>query len=196
MKSSVVLLLLTGAVLIFCGCSVPQLETMLGNFSYRHGDFQDSLVRYISAAEETRLNGWARFNLGNAYYALGEWDSAREQWSRSAELSEGDAEFASLFNLGVISYNRAEYEEAYEFFRRAVGVRPGDREAKINLELSYRKMDMRREMGRRTREPETGEVQLGEEEAGGRLLEFVNLIEKKQWIAPKEQPSEPYAEDW
>ncbi|MFP4562536.1 MAG: tetratricopeptide repeat protein [Spirochaetia bacterium] len=196
MKSSMVLLILAPAVLFFFGCSVPQVETMLGNFSYRHGDYQESLVRYISAAEETRLNGWARFNLGDAYYALGEWDSAREEWSRAAELAEGDAEFASVFNLGVLSYHRAEYEEAYEFFRRAVVLRPGDREAKINLELSYRKMDMRREMGRRTREPKAGEVQLGEEDPGGRLLEFVNLIEKKQWIAPKEQPFETFAEDW
>jgi tetratricopeptide (TPR) repeat protein len=196
MKSSVVILVLTVMMVLLSGCSAPHFDTMLGNFSYRHGDYQDSLVRYISAADETRFSGWARFNLGDAYYALGEWDSAREEWTEAAESGGGDAEFAGVFNLGVIAYLRAEYEAAYEYFRRAVVLRPEDRDAKINLELSYRKMDMRRETGRRIREPETRQVQLGEEESGGRLLEFVNLIEKKQWIAPKKQPSEPFAEDW
>lgn len=195
MKSTVVLIVLAGAAMMFSGCSAPHVETMLGNFSYRNGDYQESLVRYISAAEETRLTGWARFNLGDAYYALGEWDSAREEWARAGS-ADGDARFAGLFNLGVIAYHGGEYEEAYEFFRRAVVLRPEDRDAKINLEISYRRMDMRREMGRRIREPEDQQVQLGEEDPGGRLLEFVNLIEKKQWIAPKEQPSESYAEDW
>ena len=196
MKSPVVILLLAGAGLLVTGCSAPHVETMLGNFSYRDGDYQESLVRYLSAAETTRYIGWARFNLGEAYYALGEWDSAREEWAGAAESVEGEARFAGVFNLGVIAYHRAEYEEAYEYFRRAVVLRPEDRDAKINLELSYGKMDMRREMGRRIREPETQPVRLGEDDPGGRLLEFVNLIEKKQWIAPKEQPSEPYAEDW
>ncbi|MFO8081573.1 MAG: hypothetical protein R6V07_14890 [Armatimonadota bacterium] len=196
MKTTVLILVLAGLLTLFSGCSAPHVETMLGNFSYRHGDYQESLVRYLSAAEGAHLSGWARFNLGTAYYALGEWDAARQEWSLAAEAADGDAEFTSVFNLGIIAYHRTEYTEAYEYFRRAVVLRPEDREAKINLELSYRKMDLRREMGRRVRDPETAQVQLGEEDPGGRLLEFVDLIEKKQWIAPKEQPSDTYAEDW
>ena len=48
------------------------------------------------------------------------------------------------YNQGVLQYQLGNYQTAYDFFRQALLLEPGRREARINLEHSFRKLNVKR----------------------------------------------------
>ena len=97
--------------------------------------------------EERRNRGWAFVRLGNAYYSLGQYQTAIEYYQQSLDIAReiGDrfGEGASLGNLGVAYNSLGQYQTAIEYHQqwldiaREIGNRSGEGNSLGNLGVAY-----------------------------------------------------------
>jgi Ca-activated chloride channel family protein len=176
-----------------CRDSVPAARVLSGNMSYARGQYQKSILQYLSA-ENTVAAGKdvVYYNLANVYYALGEGDAALRTWALSEENTDNlDILFRITFNRGVLYYNRGRFDEAYRSFRRALTLVPSDIDAKINLEDSLSRI--------RTTVPPAESAGEGENDesdtSSRRLLDYVRRKEADAWSGQAAEYDES-VEDW
>jgi tetratricopeptide (TPR) repeat protein len=191
-------------LLLLASCASPRLNVLTGNYRYSRGEYPQAVIRYFEAVEKERYLAFLAYNLGNAYYALGESLAAVETLEGvlaeasteafASEYNRGNTNnllFRTHFNLGVVYFEQGLYEEAVSQFIEALRIRPGDLGTKIDLEVALKKLDSR------GRGPETegdGPSSLSDdlEEA----LRFVQEKEKRIWrsLSPSEQ--QEWEDDW
>lgn len=131
-------LLLISTVL---SCGGSRLRVAYGNYKYAQGQYGQATISYIRALKFARDRSVLYYNLGNVYHALGETISATNTLSRA--VSEGDwdeLESKANFNLGNIYYELGQYNRAAECYIASLVADPNDIDAKINLELSLKRM--------------------------------------------------------
>lgn len=134
---------LCGALLLFTSCGEirASYRVTLGNYAYSRGDYQNANIQYIRAAELEEETPIITYNLGTVYQALGEVQSAMEQWEEMDPAGDDMLAFRFLYNRGILYYQTGNYQEAYEGFREALIHNPASLDAKINLEHSLRKLN-------------------------------------------------------
>lgn len=137
-------LILSGMVLILLSCCSPRLLTIRGNALARQGKIREAVTKYSAAIENLKpgrgaiLENWLRFNLGTAYYLLGETAGAEEQWDLMGSPSSAVLRYNRNYNMGILEFQQGDYGAAAEYFREALRFDPGDTDAKVNLELATR----------------------------------------------------------
>jgi tetratricopeptide (TPR) repeat protein len=165
-----------------------------GNHRYNSGDFVGATISYsraVSAAAGRRSEPPLQrvaYNLGNAYYSVGEPGPALETLAATVAGLDAELAFRSYFNLGYMEYQRGRYEAAADHFVAALSVRPGDHDAKINLEITMLKLQ--------------GGVPAGGEPTGAteaadqaiRILEYIHTKEEGVWesLEPDADRSAPH----
>ena len=107
-----------------------------GNSAYAQGNYRKALLFYRRAWEKG-LRREAEFNSSCALYMLGEYREAEKKLLNYIKNSE---DYRGYFNLGNVYFRLGEYKKAYEMFKKALKAKPDFYPAKINLELSLRKM--------------------------------------------------------
>lgn len=129
------------AVCGFSSCSLGKtgMDTLLGNYAFQQGRYQKAMVHYLEGLKQNEFPGLIHYNLGNLYFSLGEPETAREAWEMAEPGSDKDLLFRIQFNRGIYYYEKGLFAEAYESYRSALLLKPQDTDAKINLELAYRK---------------------------------------------------------
>ncbi len=108
-----------------------------GNSHYRRGNYRKALLFY-RRAQEHGIFAEADFNMGCAFYMLGKYKEAGERFKKYISLRGDD--YRGYFNLGNAYFRGGDYRGAYEMFKQALKRRPDFYPAKVNLELSLRKM--------------------------------------------------------
>ena len=191
MKRPIVILLV---VLLLSGCSKlsPYFHVANGNRHYTNGNYQTANILYIEAARSGEFEHWIAYNLGTVYYALGEVDAAAREWEIAAGSRDETLLYSVYFNHGVLLYERGSYGEAYEKFRNALEINPSGFEAKVNLELSREKMEVKEKRSTTAAEA----VPPGE--SGGeidRILNYLKRMEGEVWESTKELEQEPLPRD-
>ncbi|MDR1931535.1 MAG: tetratricopeptide repeat protein [Spirochaetales bacterium] len=176
----------------FSGCGIRNVyaDVIQGNYYYGRGRYQDAIIRYMRALESEKHTEWIQYNLGNAYYSLGETSAALSVWEKAGRTGDPRLQFYIAYNRGSLYYEMGKYREAYDEFRQALRLEPSAVDAKVNLELSLRKMNSgggTSPQGRGAAEP------AGEDSA--RILDYVKRKEGTKWTASQElAPSG--GEDW
>jgi tetratricopeptide (TPR) repeat protein len=148
----------------------------------------------MEVLDNPEFRAFAAYNLGNVYQALGEPESAKQQWE-TIDLEEAPTElrFRLNFNLGVLLFQQGQYLGAYRAFRQAIKVKPSDLDTKKNLELSLLKLQTPSGDGQEAREALGQGSDLGETRV---LLEYVEHKERELWKGQREETSETYNRDW
>jgi len=77
----------------------------------------------------------AWYNMGVAYYTLGDEANAQASYERAIELNPKDKQ--ALNNMGVIYFNKKEYANALAFFKRAVEADPSFPDPYANIGAAY-----------------------------------------------------------
>ena len=141
------------------------------------GNFKRANVAYLDAKEWGDNLSLIDYNIGNAYYSLGERDSALIKWDQE---SPEDREFYFMltFNRGVYYYEKGLYQEAALAFMEAVNLKPSDRDSKINLELSLNRVNSGLELRGDDVEQEKDENLFDDTE---RLLNYLKRQENFSW---------------
>ncbi len=107
-----------------------------GNLEYRRGNYRRALLFYQRALREGVVPQ-ARFNMGCALYMMGNYREAEKAFKDYLSSRE---DWRGFYNLGNVYFRLEKYEKAYEMFKRALKKNPGFYPAKVNLELSLRRM--------------------------------------------------------
>lgn len=188
--------ILSGLLLTGCAPLEGHLSILRGNYYFSRGEYQSSIVEYLTHLEDPEMEAYVSYNLGNVYQALGEGSAALRMWSASEEGEDDTLRYRVRFNRGVFHFERGEYEAALESFREALKLNNSSFPAKINLELTLLRLNAEEQLT-----PQAG----GAGEARGeeigrealRVLEFVRRKEQQRWEAnSREESSESFQRDW
>ncbi|MFP4301525.1 MAG: tetratricopeptide repeat protein [Spirochaetaceae bacterium] len=189
--------LVTLLTLLLTGC-VPvrgHLEVLRGNYYYSRGEYQESIVSYLTLLDEPESREYVSYNLGNVYQALGEGNAARRMWDQAEGSGDEDLLYRVSFNRGVFYYDRGEYQRAYDAFKEALRLNNGSVPAKINLELTLLQLSAEEQLTPQAGEQEAeGTGEIGSEAL--RVLEFVRREERQRWEANREPETSEYQRDW
>ena len=181
------------AVILLCGgCGIRSVyvDVIEGNYSYGRGQYQEAIVSYMRALGSEKYTEWVEYNLGNAYHSLGENVAAAAVWEKAGLTENPDLLFHIAYNKGCLYYEMGRYREACGEFRQALRLVPSAIDAKINLELSLRKMS-----GGGGSPPQgKGSLDPAGEDPG-RILDYVRRKEGTRWTATDEIDSSD-SEDW
>lgn len=133
-------LLVLGVIfLTSCEGIIPSAYVLLGNYRYEQGRYQEAVLCYFKALERAKNPKPIYYNLGTAYYALGESESALRMWNDLDSDASNELRGMAAFNEGVVYYQLGRYNEAIQNFHRATKYLPENFEVKVNLELAINK---------------------------------------------------------
>lgn len=178
---------------VSCSDSSSSVNVLAGNMSYAGGQYQKSILQYLSAYDAVKAGkDVVYYNLANVYFALGEGDAALRSWALAEDNTENtDILFRVAFNRGVLYYHWGRYDEAYRSFRRALLLKPSDIDSKINLEDSLSRI--------RSAVPQLASTEsiAGEksDKDSQHLLDYVRRKEADAWSAQSTESGES-VNDW
>ena len=178
--------------LLFTGCERGSVyvDVIQGNYHYGRGHYQQAIVSYLRALETEKYTEWVEYNLGNAYNSLGETQAALAVWENAGFTQDASLQFHIAYNKGCLYYELGKYREACGEFRHALRLEPSAMDAKVNLELSLRKMASGGEPS-----PQTKTTSPGGGDEGGRILDYVKRREGTKWTATG-SIDDAGSEDW
>ena len=131
-------------VVAMSGRSDPVVATLEGSYAYSRGDYVSATIRYLQLdsqlAEEDIRRAHLDFNLANVYISLGELEPGWATLRSAVERQVPELQGAIAYNLGGVLFQLGRYAEAAAAFRDALLGDPSFEDAKVNLELSLRKM--------------------------------------------------------
>ena len=102
--------------------SVSQLN--LGIYAQQHGDLKQAIARYeltLFLATDSVIRSSAYSNLGQIYYALGDYPRARENYESAMRLGK-----PVPLELGLIAQKTGDWNQAIRYYTQAVAAEPSD----------------------------------------------------------------------
>jgi tetratricopeptide (TPR) repeat protein len=117
----------------------PFFYVLIGNNDYSQGEYGRAIINYIKAREDDN-SYYIKYNLGNVYFALGEIEPALITLTESSEAQDKELQYRVNYNLGNINYELGKYDTAVSYFIKALKANPDSVNAKINLELSVKRL--------------------------------------------------------
>lgn len=108
---------------------------LYGNFLYEHERYREAIEQYNLVVEFTPDSGIGFDNLGNAYWAIGDFERAAAAFERSLAIRPSRWAYS---NLGSMQYYLGEFAAAVENQLRAIELAPDNQEAWGRLAEAYR----------------------------------------------------------
>ena len=108
---------------------------------YDEGRFQEALETYREAQIEHPELPELQYNLGNALYKTGDFDSAAKAFKEAVARAPGSSlPQRSLYNLGNALFNQQAYGEAAAAYKQALEGGFDDEDVRSNLELALQRL--------------------------------------------------------
>jgi tetratricopeptide (TPR) repeat protein len=153
--NSIFMVGLTGTFLGFVSCASPSVDKQINtaNSYYSNGQYSVSLIEYqrisneISDVADWKI-GSILYNLGNNLHRLARYDEAFAISSAALQFAKDDQVLAVKirYSLGLHSYKKGDYGEAYKWFSETLAHSSTDIDAKINLEITLRALNLTSEL--------------------------------------------------
>lgn len=138
-----------GALLIvfgsLCGCDRlgAALSTADAVMAAARDDHPKAIEGFLAVLP--RVSGTdadaVRYDLALSYSAMGEGEAAIDLALRAADSGSQAIAARSWYALGCFHFMDADYRKAWEAFRECLRLEPGSHDAKVNLELSWERME-------------------------------------------------------
>jgi Ca-activated chloride channel family protein len=117
-----------------------------GNRQYEDKKYQEAEILYRKALEKSPGSVAADYNLGNSLYRQKQFDAAAQRYEElSAKQKDGQTLNSDYYNLGNALYKSGKYKECIDAYKNALRKMPGDMDAKHNLQLAMRKLEMQKQ---------------------------------------------------
>ncbi|GEM_PF-793208 len=160
------ILVLPGFILLL-GMGGPVREkTENGNRHYAEGNYDQALTSYVEARSHAGPEGSGgsegsggdyaeaqarlHFNTGDALYKQKKYDDARKEYEQSLLSAEPEIQEKSYYNIGNTYFREAMRDQSLDLlkqaaasYRRALELDPDDEDAKYNLEVVRRHIDLK-----------------------------------------------------
>lgn len=109
-----------------------------GTEAYQHGDFAQSMKHFTEAQVDAPDRPEIVYNLGNAAYRAGDYETARNQYGQVISNGTGPVRQKAYYNLGNTSFRLGQPKEALQFYDQALKLDPEDQQARENIEYLKR----------------------------------------------------------
>lgn len=117
-----------------------------GNTSYESGNYEAAAESYRKGLEENVYSYEANFNLGDALYQQGEYESAAKQFDLLRQPGMNKGKLANVYhNLGNTMMEQQKYKEAVEAYKEALRNDPSDADTRYNLVYAMEKLKEQQE---------------------------------------------------
>ena len=117
-----------------------------GNRQYEDKKYQEAEIQYRKALEKSPGSVAADYNLGNSLYKQKQFDAAAQRYKElSGKQKDGQALNRDYYNLGNALYKSGKYQECIDAYKNALRKMPGDMDAKHNLQLAMKKLEMQKQ---------------------------------------------------
>ena len=117
-----------------------------GNRQYEDKKYQEAEIQYRKALEKSPGSVAADYNLGNSLYKQKQFDAAAQRYKElSGKQKDGQTLNSDYYNLGNALYKSGKYQECIDAYKNALRKMPGDMDAKHNLQLAMKKLDMQKQ---------------------------------------------------
>jgi Ca-activated chloride channel homolog len=151
------LLTLAGLSLLALGGPVVE-KTEEGNRLYRAGQYEQAQTRYVEARsgveEKTENSARLHLNLGDALYQQKKYAEARKEFEQAAGSDQVELQAQATYNIGNSYFKEAlqtkDQNQGLELLKQAVAgyrktleLKPDDEDAKYNLEVVRRHLDVK-----------------------------------------------------
>lgn len=131
---------------IFFSCDKNEKLTMLeGYISWQQKDWNVATSRFLKAKEIAEARGdkgeYAIYALSSTYLMQNETSSSMNNLMVLENTKDKELSSSVFYQLGIIAFKRQQYKEATSYFRKSLEKEPTKIDAKINYELSIKKLD-------------------------------------------------------
>ncbi len=107
---------------------------------YEAEKYREAAGKFSSVKRMTDETAVAHFNMGNAYYRQGGYDSAMREYFLAARSADKKLKANVYFNLGNCQYYRGDLEKALHYFRKTMKLNRDDEDARVNYEFVLSKL--------------------------------------------------------
>ncbi|MCB0309273.1 MAG: tetratricopeptide repeat protein [Bdellovibrionales bacterium] len=107
---------------------------------YEHQKYDNALQALLDAHMNDPENAVLKYNIGNTYYKLGQYDKAKEWFDAASKTDDANLSEQSIYNRGNAFYKMNQVEEAAKSYEKVLELNPKDEDAKHNLALARQKM--------------------------------------------------------
>ena len=113
---------------------------------YERGEYEDALRLYREAQIREPGSPALHFNVGDAFYKLGDLAAALEEFEK-ASLGDGErgVRGRAFYNLGKTYFQQGQFSEAADAFKQVLKLDWEDRMAKLHLELALEQLEDRQD---------------------------------------------------
>jgi len=108
---------------------------------FKSGSFAAALDRFRKAQVQRPDLPQLTFNAGGALYKTQEYDRSIQENQRALDGSDSQVRSRAHFNMGNAFFQKQQFQDAVEAYKKSLKENPGDLEAKINLELTLRRLE-------------------------------------------------------
>lgn len=114
-------------------------DVRVGNSVYRTKNYAAAEKKYRSALSKNGSSFYANFNLGNALYRRGEWNTARNYYKKAVALAPTQRLMSeALHNMGTAYLQEKKYKEAVDFLKKSMLANPNSNETRKQLAYAIR----------------------------------------------------------
>ncbi len=139
-RTTLVILLVTFVVGSSNLYANPYFNNEKGIKLYKKHQYGNAIKYFNKAFNEDR-NLKFKFNIGDSLYKLKKYDNSSKIFKSIANNAKNlKLKEKAFYNLGVINYKKKRFKEALANFKQAIKLIPDDREARINYELTLKKL--------------------------------------------------------
>jgi Ca-activated chloride channel family protein len=103
--------------------------------AYNQGDYNKALKLFIDAQLDHPDNPDILYNIGNAYYQTGDFESAAKSYREAIKSQNKQLQEKAYYNLGNADFRKNRYDEAVKNYEEALKLNPDDSQANQNLEF-------------------------------------------------------------
>jgi len=124
-----------------------------GNRQYEDKKFSEAEIQYRKALEKSPGSVAADYNLGNSLYRQNQYDAAALRYKElSGKPTDNKTMNSDYYNLGNALYKAGKYQESIDAYKNALRKMPGDMDAKHNLQLAMKKLEMEQQKNKENKD--------------------------------------------
>lgn len=113
----------------------------IGTKQYKKQKTAKAVNTYQKNSIDYPDNPILHYNLANAHYQAGDYDSALKEYQISLNNKKFNHADLANHNIGNIHYQNKDYKSAMDFYRKAMVLNPKNTDSRYNYELAKRKLN-------------------------------------------------------